>query len=60
MATDLKSRIILVKNIKMDRNYNNVLSYTEDEMLSLCQANKVAESNNYSFIRTNWEIVANS
>lgn len=57
MAIDLKSRIILAKNIKMDRNYNNVLSYTEDEMLSLCQTNKVVEADNYSFIRTNQTIL---
>lgn len=57
MATDLKSRIILAKNIKVDRNYNNVLSYSEDEMLSLCQTNKVIEADNYSFIRTNQTIL---
>ena len=57
MATDLNSRLILAKNIKMDRNYNNVLSYTEDEMLSLCQTNKVVEADNYSFIRTNQTIL---
>lgn len=57
MATDLKSRIILAKNIKMDRNYNNVLSYSEDEMLELCQTNKVVEADNYSFIRTNQTIL---
>lgn len=57
MATDLKSRIILAKNIKIDRNYNNVLSYSEDEMLSLCQTNKVVEADNYSFIRTNQTIL---
>ena len=58
MATDLKSRIILAKNIKMDRNYNNVLSYTEDEMLNLCLQNKVAEVDDYSFIRTNRSILS--
>ena len=57
MATDLKSRIILAKKIKMDRNYNNVLSYSESEMLSLCQTNKVVEADNYSFIRTNQTIL---
>lgn len=57
MATNLKSRIILAKNIKMDRNYNNVLSYSEDEILSLCQTNKVVEADNYSFIRTNQTIL---
>ena len=59
MATDLKSRIILAKNIKMDRNYNNVLSYSEDEILALCESNKVAELDDYSFIRTNNVISSN-
>ncbi len=47
----MNSKIILVKNIKMDRNYINVLSYTESKMLELCEQNKIAEANNYSFIR---------
>lgn len=59
MATDLKSRIILCKNIKMDKNYNNVLSYSEEEMLNLCLANKVAELDDYAFIRTNNVISTN-
>ena len=50
---DLKSRIILASGIKMDRDYRNVLSYTEDEMVSLCESNKVAEASNYSFLRSN-------
>lgn len=58
MAIDLKSRIILAKNIKMDRNYNNVLSYTEEEMLNLCLANIVDEVDDYSFIRTNKSILS--
>lgn len=45
------SKIILAKNIKMDRDYNNVLSYTESDMLNLVTANKVAMADDYSFIR---------
>ena len=30
------SRIILSKDINLDREYVNVLSYTEAEMISLC------------------------
>lgn len=59
MSDILNSRIILVKNIRMDKNYNNVLSYSEEEMLSLCQTNKVIESNTFSFIRTNQTILVN-
>lgn len=49
--SDLKSRIILCKNIKMDKSYNNVLSYTEEQMLALCEKNKIAERTDYSFMR---------
>lgn len=48
---DRNSQIIICKNIKLDRNYNNVLNYTEAQMLSLCRANQVASASNYSFIR---------
>ena len=48
---DRNSQIIMCKNIKLDRNYNNVLNYTEAQMLSLCRANQVASASNYSFIR---------
>lgn len=52
MAT-LQSKIRICKGIKMDKNYNNVLSYSENSMLSLCesQAHLVASANDYSFIR---------
>ena len=50
------SQIIICKNIKLDRNYNNVLNYTEAQMLSLCRANQVASASNYSFIRTSGTI----
>lgn len=53
MATEINSRIILAKNIKMDRDYNNVLNYTQTQMVSLCEANAVASSSNYQFLRTN-------
>lgn len=49
----MDSKIIIANNIKMDRDYNNVLSYSESNMLSLVQANQVASANNYSFIRKN-------
>lgn len=49
----MNSKIILAKNIKLDREYNNVLSYSENDMLSLCQSNDhlVASALNYQFIR---------
>jgi hypothetical protein len=56
---NLKGKIILVKDIKLDRNYINVLSYTESEMLELCQANAVATQDDYSFIRNTGNIFTN-
>lgn len=47
----MNSRIILCSGIKLDRNYINVLSYTEQQMLNLCLEHKVAELQNCSFIR---------
>ncbi len=45
------SEIIICKNIKLDKDYKNVLSYTESEMLTLCRTNAVAIATDYSFIR---------
>lgn len=47
------SEIILVKNIKLDKNYVNVLSYSEEQMLNLCRKNAIATALDYSFIRQN-------
>ena len=47
----MNSQIILAKNIRVDREYKNVLSYNHDEMLALVSKNKVVEANDYSFIR---------
>ena len=46
------SKIILCKNIKMDRDNMHVLSYTESQMLTLVNSSgiKVVEKNDYSFI----------
>ena len=54
----MNSKILLVKNIKMDRQYTNVLSYTEEQMLQLCQENLVAQADNYSFLRSTGSIMA--
>lgn len=51
MPRTLTSKIILCKDIKMDREYNNVIDYTEEQMVQLCQANKIAENMGYSYIR---------
>ena len=37
----LNSEIYLVQGIKLDRNYVNVLSYSENQMLELCKQIKL-------------------
>lgn len=49
----MNSRIILSKNIKLDRNYTNVLNFTESQMVNLCEQNIVVQAENFSFIRSN-------
>ena len=52
------SKIILCKGIKLDKDYVNVLSYSEQQMLSLCNDNshKIAEASDYTFIDRNRKI----
>lgn len=52
------SRIIICKNIKLDKEYNNVLSYNETKMLALCTANAVQQGTNYSFIRSSNNVIS--
>lgn len=54
----MNSKILLVKNIHLDREYTNVLSYTESQMLELCLSNLVAQADNYSFIRSTGSIMS--
>lgn len=56
----MNSKIILVKNIHIDRQYTNVLSYTEAQMLELCRSQEhiVAQAENYSFLRNTGTIMA--
>lgn len=49
---DNTSKIMLVKNINIDKDYNNVLSYSENDMLKLCRNNLVEMREDYSFIRS--------
>lgn len=48
---ELNSRIIISNGIKLDRTYKNVIDYTQTDMVTLCEANKINESNKYSFIK---------
>lgn len=42
--------IILCKGIKMDKEYENVLSYSESDLVTLCRTNAVATTNKYSIL----------
>ena len=48
----INSNIILAKGIKIDKAYNNVLSYSESDMLNLLRQGEhlIYEASNYSFI----------
>ena len=57
-VSTLNSKIRLCKGINLDRNYVNVVNYTEQQMLALCesQAHLVASADTYSFIRNKGSI----
>ena len=44
------SELILCKGIKMDKNFENVLSYNETNMVTLCRNNAVATTTKYSIL----------
>lgn len=44
-------RVIIAKNIKLDKNYKDVLDYSESVMLALVNSNKVAEVSSASFLK---------
>lgn len=46
-----EGKIILCNNIRLNKYYTNVLNYTTEEMLTLCNSNALYTKNNYSFIR---------
>lgn len=46
----MNGKIILCKGIKLDRNYENVLSYDQDDMLDLCEDNAVYIGYTYTII----------
>lgn len=44
------SEIILCSGIKMDKNYENVLSYNEEQMVNLCRQNAIYTGTNYKIV----------
>lgn len=60
MAT-LNSRVIISRNIKVDKNYNNVLNYSENNMLELLLSENhlVRQDSTFQFININNRIRVN-
>ena len=50
MIDDKNSEIILCSGIKLDRNYENVLSYNEESMVNLCRNNQIYNAREYTFL----------
>lgn len=44
------SEIILCSDIKLDRNYENVLSYNEEQMVSLCRSKAIYTGTEYKIV----------
>lgn len=44
-------KVILAKGIRLDKNYKNVLNYSESDMVNLVTNHKVVEASNCSFTR---------
>ena len=53
MNNTRNSVVILAKDINMDKEYQNIIDYTETEIVNLCtsQDHLVARQNNYSFLK---------
>lgn len=51
------SKIMICKNIRLEKDYKNVLNYTESQMVTLCTQNAVATSSSYSFIRSERNVI---
>ena len=57
---NINSKIMICKNIKLDKTYKNVLNYTESQMVTLCTSNAVGTSSSYSFIRGERNVIKTS
>lgn len=44
-------KVILAKGIKLDKNYKNIMDYSESQMVTLLQTKAVGTFNNCSFVR---------
>lgn len=53
----MDSEIILCSGIKMDKNYENVLSYNEEAMVNLCRTHAIYTGNKYKIVGVRENIV---
>lgn len=53
-------RVIIARNIKMDKGYKNIIDYSETNMLNLVNTNKVAEMTTCSFVKPGENIIETS
>ena len=44
-------KVILARGIKLDKNYKNIMDYTESQMVTLLTTNAIATLSNCSFLR---------
>lgn len=54
------SQIILVNDMKLDKEYKNVINLSEQQILNLCQQKQVAIANNYSFLKVDDNVINTS
>ena len=59
MNNKRNSIVILAKNINMDKEYVNIIDYSESSLVSLCesQAHLVSKQTNYSFLKPDANII---
>lgn len=50
-------KVILARGINLDKDYVNILDYTESQMVTLVTTNKVAEATNCSFLRPGENVI---
>lgn len=50
-------KVILAKGINIDKDYVNILDYSESQMVTLVTNNKVAEATNCSFLRPGENVI---
>lgn len=53
----INSEIILCSGIKLDKNYENVLSYNEEQMVNLCRSHAIYTGNKYKIVAVRENVI---